>query len=175
MPQPKRPRSAAAATTAAAPTSPPSSLVWYRSFDLRLSDHEPLRAAADGGGAVVPCFVWPSVRGEWSPGGAACAWLERALGSLDGSLRSQGSRLVLRRADAIEPDADGVVVSAAAAASEGVRLAMAASAALPPTRGAEGARAEGEAVATAAELVRLARETGAATVLWHKCLSLIHI
>ena len=168
-PQPKRPRSAAAATTAAAPTSPPSSLVWYRSFDLRLSDHEPLRAAADGGGAVVPCFVWPSVRGEWSPGGAACAWLERALGSLDGSLRSHGSRLVLRRADAIEPDADAVVVSAAAAASEGVRLAMAASAALPPTRGAEGARAEGEAVATAAELVRLARETGAATVLWHKC------
>lgn len=52
-------------------TSSPS-IVWYRDFDLRLHDHEPLSQAARCG-PVIPVFFWPAKqeRGHLSLGGAA--------------------------------------------------------------------------------------------------------
>ena len=48
----------------------PTSIVWYRDFDLRLRDHQPLTQAARLG-RVIPVFIWPSNRGPLAPGGAA--------------------------------------------------------------------------------------------------------
>ena len=48
----------------------PASIVWYRDFDLRLRDHQPLTQAARLG-CVIPVFIWPSNRGPLAPGGAA--------------------------------------------------------------------------------------------------------
>jgi hypothetical protein len=47
-----------------------TSIVWYRDFDLRIRDHQPLTQAAQLG-CVVPVFVWPSKRGSLALGGAA--------------------------------------------------------------------------------------------------------
>jgi len=76
-----------------------SVIVWYRSTDLRLSDHAPLLAAASSGAAVIPVFVWPqerSRRGEWSVRGAAEAWLKASLQQLNVDLHQIGSALILR-------------------------------------------------------------------------------
>lgn len=48
----------------------PTSIVWYRDFDLRLHDHQPLTHAARLG-AVIPVFIWPATRGPLQLGGAA--------------------------------------------------------------------------------------------------------
>ena len=48
----------------------PTSIVWYRDFDLRLHDHAPL-ALASQLGSVIPVFIWPSKRGPLDLGGAA--------------------------------------------------------------------------------------------------------
>jgi deoxyribodipyrimidine photo-lyase len=73
-----------------------ASVVWLRN-DLRLDDHPALLAAA-ARGAVVPVFVWaPEEEGAWPPGAASRWWLHQSLKSLDASLRSLGSRLVIRR------------------------------------------------------------------------------
>jgi hypothetical protein len=49
-----------------------TSIVWYRDFDLRTHDHQPLTQAALRG-AVVPSFIWQAEheRGDLSLGGAA--------------------------------------------------------------------------------------------------------
>ena len=96
-----------------------TSIVWYRDFDLRTHDHQPLTQAALRG-AVVPSFIWQAEheRGDLSLGGAAQvkttlhamqsqshdnrlfnvpqAWLEESLESLSQSLQSLGSHLILR-------------------------------------------------------------------------------
>jgi len=90
------PATSAGASGAAAPTA--CSLVWFRTFDIRLADHAPLRAAASAG-AVCPCFVWPARRGTWSLGGAAQAWLREALRSLAGGLREHYSSSDYSRVD----------------------------------------------------------------------------
>jgi deoxyribodipyrimidine photolyase len=147
--------------------APPSeagtlSLVWFRSFDVRLTDHAPLLAAA-GRGAVVPCFVWPAARGEWAPGGAAQAWLKTSVASLDHDLRHHlNSRLTLRLAPSVGPDgasdvADGCMAAARAACAE-----------VGPISGAESPAAELEAMLTAAEVLLLARECDAGGVYFHR-------
>jgi deoxyribodipyrimidine photo-lyase len=77
-------------------------LVWLR-LDLRLADNPALEAAAKGGGAVIPVFIWsPAEEGEWPPGGASKWWLHRSLAALDARLRKLGSRLVSRRGPALD-------------------------------------------------------------------------
>jgi len=74
-------------------------LMWFRR-DLRLSDHAALSAACDAGGPVIPVFIHdPLVDGL----GAAPKWrLGLGIGKLAESLEAKGSRLILRRGDALE-------------------------------------------------------------------------
>jgi len=74
-----------------------AAIVWFRR-DLRVSDNPALSAAVAGGGPVIPVFVLsPEEEGKPPPGSASRAWLSRSLSALDGTLRSLGSRLVVRR------------------------------------------------------------------------------
>lgn len=75
----------------------PHALVWFR-HDLRLDDNPALQAALDAGCTPVPVYVHaPEEEGEWAPGAASRAWLQRSLQALDEDLRARGSRLLLRR------------------------------------------------------------------------------
>ena len=73
-------------------------LLWYRR-DLRLSDHAALTAACEAGRPVIPVFIHDSL----SEGlGAAPKWrLGLGVGALADSLKDKGSRLILRRGDAL--------------------------------------------------------------------------
>src|SRR5689334_20453394 len=74
-------------------------LVWLRR-DLRLADNPALTAAARGGGAVVPVYVWdPGADGAWAPGAAARWWLARSLTALAAALAHRRSRLIVRAGD----------------------------------------------------------------------------
>ena len=77
-------------------------LVWFR-LDLRVTDNPALTAALERGEAVVPVFIWaPEEEGGWAPGAASRWWLHRSLEALGAELRTQGSRLILRRGPALE-------------------------------------------------------------------------
>lgn len=72
-----------------------STLVWLRQ-DLRLEDNPALAEAAMRG-EVIPIFIWaPEEEGEWEPGYKSRVWLRRSLQSIDQSLRSKKSKLILR-------------------------------------------------------------------------------
>ncbi|HSR51070.1 MAG TPA: deoxyribodipyrimidine photo-lyase [Acidobacteriota bacterium] len=72
-------------------------LVWLRQ-DLRLADNPALETACREASQVVPVFLWaPGEHGAWAPGGASRWWLHQSLQSLDRSLRSKGSQLILRK------------------------------------------------------------------------------
>jgi deoxyribodipyrimidine photo-lyase len=76
-------------------------IVWFRR-DLRLSDNPPLEAASFAGGPVIPIFIDSSVEEPpWAPGSASRWWLHHSLAALDQSLRSRGSRLILRSGPSI--------------------------------------------------------------------------
>ncbi len=79
-------------------TRPPT-LLWLRR-DLRLSDHPGWRAALGAGGPVIPVFILdPHIEGSF---GAAPLWrLGESLASLAQTLAGRGSRLILRRGDAL--------------------------------------------------------------------------
>ena len=73
-------------------------LVWFRR-DLRLSDHQALTAACAGGGPVIPVFVLDK---ETETLGAAPKWrLGLSIADLAQRLESLGSRLILRRGNAL--------------------------------------------------------------------------
>ena len=73
-----------------------SALIWFRR-DLRLDDHPALQAALRAGHRIVPVYVHaPDEEVPWAPGAASLAWLRRSLIALDASLRTRGSRLILR-------------------------------------------------------------------------------
>ncbi|WP_299736987.1 deoxyribodipyrimidine photo-lyase [uncultured Roseobacter sp.] len=74
-------------------------LVWFRR-DLRLSDHPALNAACATGRPVIPVFIHDDTVAAL---GAAPKWrLGLGLEAFDQSLRAKGSRLILRRGDALE-------------------------------------------------------------------------
>lgn len=75
----------------------PRTLVWFRENDLRLSDHEPLRAAA-AAGEVVPLFVLePSSLGPARARARAhrVQFLLESLASLADELAARGTRLLV--------------------------------------------------------------------------------
>ncbi len=79
----------------------PTTIVWFRQ-DLRLADHPALSFAAERG-AVVPAFIWsPEEEGDWPVGAARRWWLHQSLGKLAHSLEQLGTRLILRRGNALD-------------------------------------------------------------------------
>lgn len=75
-------------------------IVWLRQ-DLRLADQPAFHAAAEAG-PVVPVFVLDdAAAGDHAHGGASRWWLHHSLESLGADLAKRGSRLVLRRGDAV--------------------------------------------------------------------------
>ncbi len=75
-------------------------LVWFRR-DLRLSDHVALSAACARREPVIPVFILDPVLEEM--GGAAAQWRwSIGLDRLSQSLRAAGSRLIIRRGEALE-------------------------------------------------------------------------
>ena len=74
-----------------------AALVWFRN-DLRLADHPALLAGLGSGRTVVPVYVLDDESEGLRPAGAASRWwLHHSLQALDASLRTLGSRLILRR------------------------------------------------------------------------------
>jgi deoxyribodipyrimidine photo-lyase len=74
-------------------------LLWLRR-DLRLSDHPAWVAALEGGGPVIPVFIHD---GAVEALGAAPKWrLGLALGKMVQTLEARGSRLILRRGNALD-------------------------------------------------------------------------
>jgi deoxyribodipyrimidine photo-lyase len=77
-----------------------TSILWLRQ-DLRLHD-QPALVAAAAEGAVVPVYILDQESpGGWAIGGAQLWWLHHSLASLDRDLRAIGSRLILRRGEAV--------------------------------------------------------------------------
>ncbi len=77
------------------------SVVLYTS-DLRVHDHPPLRAAAQGADEVVPLFVRdPAVNRAGFAAPNRLAFLADCLEDLDRNLRERGGRLVVREGDTV--------------------------------------------------------------------------
>ncbi len=75
-------------------------LLWLRQ-DLRLHDH-PALVAATQEGPVIPVYILDDdAPGDWAIGGAQRWWLHHSLEAFAKSLDKKGSRLVLRRGDAV--------------------------------------------------------------------------
>ncbi|MEM1361754.1 MAG: deoxyribodipyrimidine photo-lyase [Pseudomonadota bacterium] len=74
--------------------------IWWVRRDLRLTDNPTLNAALDAGGSVLPVFIWDDLEESL---GAAPKWrLGEALKAFGAALEAKGSRLLLRRGDALE-------------------------------------------------------------------------
>ncbi len=75
-------------------------LLWLRQ-DLRLRDQPALVAAVEAG-AIIPVYILDDKSpGDWAIGGAQRWWLHHSLSALDESLRAKGSRLILRKGEAV--------------------------------------------------------------------------
>ncbi|TKA87455.1 deoxyribodipyrimidine photo-lyase, partial [Sulfitobacter sp. 15WGC] len=74
-------------------------IMWFRR-DLRLSDHPALTAACQSGRPVIPLFIHDAQ--SEALGAAPKFRLGLALGCLGETLAEKGSRLILRRGDALE-------------------------------------------------------------------------
>ena len=76
-------------------------IIWLRR-DLRIADNPALYHAAEAG-PVVAVYVLDDARAKGHAyGGASRWWLHHSLASLAKSLEAKGSRLILRRGDAVE-------------------------------------------------------------------------
>jgi deoxyribodipyrimidine photo-lyase len=70
-----------------------TAILWFRN-DLRLDDNPALKAAVDGGYAILPVYIHaPDEEGGWAPGAASNAWRAKSLAVLDAALRKRGNRL----------------------------------------------------------------------------------
>ena len=79
-----------------------SSIVWFRK-DLRLEDNPALLAACDRGGPIIPLYIWETDDSEERPMGSASKWwLHQSLVSLDKSLKTLDSRLIICRGNYLE-------------------------------------------------------------------------
>lgn len=75
-------------------------ILWLRR-DLRIGDNPALAAAAEAG-AIIPVYILDDeCAGEHAYGGASRWWLHHSLASLAESFEKLGSKLILRRGDAV--------------------------------------------------------------------------
>ena len=76
-------------------------IVWFRS-DLRLRDNRALLRAVDTGAPIIPVYVLDDEQSDhWRTGSASRWWLHHSLAALAGDLQTLGSRLILRRGNAL--------------------------------------------------------------------------
>ena len=79
-----------------------TAIIWFRR-DLRLADNPALLAALAAADTVIPVYIHPlSQDSPWPMGSASRWWLHHSLKSLDSSLRSLGSGLLIRRGEPLE-------------------------------------------------------------------------
>ena len=76
-------------------------IVWLRR-DLRLADNPALTSAANLGPTIIVYVLDDACAGSHAYGGASLWWLHHSLASLAERLEAKGSRLILRRGDAVE-------------------------------------------------------------------------
>lgn len=77
-------------------------VIWWVRRDLRLADNPALAAAAAAGDVVIPCFVIePRLLDTPQTAPKRLAFLFGGLAALDANLRLRGSRLVVRRGEAL--------------------------------------------------------------------------
>lgn len=67
--------------------------------DLRLADNQALTAAAADGSVIIPIYIWDGGEAKPSAGAASRWWLHHSLLDLSKELRTQGSRLIVRKGD----------------------------------------------------------------------------
>lgn len=80
----------------------PSSIVWFRR-DLRLSDNLALQHAVEANAPMIPLYIWdPDADKDWPDGAASRYWLYESLQSLSKELEQLGSRLILRKGQALQ-------------------------------------------------------------------------
>ena len=76
-------------------------LLWFRR-DLRLDDNHALQAAAASGRPIIPLYIRePEARGCGPLGAAQGWWLHHSIAALQQGLYELGSRLILRKGDAL--------------------------------------------------------------------------
>ncbi len=76
-------------------------ILWLRR-DLRLADQPALAAAVASGAPVIPVYILDDETPKHRRmGGASRWWLHHSLSALDADLRALGSRLILRRGNAV--------------------------------------------------------------------------
>jgi len=76
-----------------------TAILWFRR-DLRLADNPALLSALEESETVIPVYIHPqSSRQPWAIGSASRWWLHHSLKSLDDSLRSLGSKLLIHSGD----------------------------------------------------------------------------
>lgn len=74
-------------------------ILWFR-CDLRLADNPALLSALAAAETVIPVYIHPPSSGQpWAIGSASRWWLHHSLKSLDDSLRSLGSNLLIHSGD----------------------------------------------------------------------------
>ena len=82
-------------------TASPVTICWFRR-DLRLSDNPALSAAADRG-RVIPVYIDDhDSKSPWAEGAASRWWTHHSLASLSRSLAAKGSRLMIRKGQALK-------------------------------------------------------------------------
>ena len=92
-------------------------ILWFRR-DLRLHDNPALNHAAETGRPILPVYILDE-HFERPMGAASRWWLDKSLRALDAALQDRGSRLILRKANALtqlqaliaETDADTVFMN----------------------------------------------------------------
>lgn len=94
-------------------------VIWWVRRDLRLSDNPALVAAVQGGARIVPVFIWDALAEGL---GAAPKWrLGEGLRALAKTLEARGSRLILRRGEAL-PELRALIAETGAEAVHWSRL-----------------------------------------------------
>ncbi|MBJ7450155.1 MAG: deoxyribodipyrimidine photo-lyase [Parachlamydiales bacterium] len=72
-------------------------IVWFRQ-DLRLNDQEALWTAFQDDAIIIPLFIWsPKDEKKWPIGNASRQWLKQSLELFSDSIKSKGSRLIIRQ------------------------------------------------------------------------------
>lgn len=73
-------------------------IMWFRQ-DLRLSDNPALHFASLSQRPLIFLYIFDDTKRPWALGGASRWWLHQSLKALDGSLKSYGAKLILKKGD----------------------------------------------------------------------------